>query len=59
MDGNGKRLHVGMGGAYYLGMNHPLRFVLFGVVLTACALALETHQTAKRFFRSTLTMGLL
>jgi hypothetical protein len=46
-------------GAYYLGMNFPLRFVLFGGVLTACALALETHQTAKRFFRSTLTMGLL
>jgi hypothetical protein len=46
-------------GAYYLGMNYPLRFVLFGGVLTACALALETHQTAKRFFRSTLTMGLL
>ena len=46
-------------GAYYLGMNFPLRFVLFGGVLTAGALALETHRTAKRFFRSTLAMGLL
>lgn len=46
-------------GAYYLGMNYPLRFVLFGGVLTACALALETHPVAQRFFRSTLVMGLL
>jgi hypothetical protein len=46
-------------GAYYLGMNHPLRFVLFGGVLTAVALALEPHSLAKRFFRSTLVMGLL
>ena len=46
-------------GAYYLGMNYPLRFVLFGGLLTACALALETHERAGRFFRSTLAMGLL
>lgn len=46
-------------GSYYLGMNYPFRFVLFGGVLTACALALETHAKANRFFRSTLTMGLL
>jgi hypothetical protein len=30
-------------GAYYLGMNYPLRFALFGGLLTGCALALETH----------------
>ena len=46
-------------GAYYLGMNYPLRFVLFGGILTACALALESHPRGQRFFRSTLTMGLL
>lgn len=46
-------------GAYYLGMNYPLRFVLFGGVLTGCALAFETHPMGQRFFRSTLTMGLL
>jgi len=46
-------------GAYYLGMNYPLRFVLFGGILAACALALESHQRGQRFFRSTLTMGLL
>jgi hypothetical protein len=46
-------------GAYYLGMNFPLRFVLFGGILTACAFALEPHPKAQRFYRSTLTMGLL
>ncbi len=46
-------------GAYYLGMNYPLRFVLFGGLLTACALFLETHPIGQRFFRSTLVMGLL
>ena len=46
-------------GAYYLGMNYPLRFMLFGGLLTGCALALETHPIAQRFFRSTLVMGLL
>ena len=46
-------------GAYYLGMNYPLRFVLFGGLLTGCALALEHHPAAARFYRSTLVMGLL
>ena len=46
-------------GAYYLGMNYPLRFVLFGGLLTACALSLEAHAIGQRFFRSTLVMGLL
>ena len=46
-------------GAYYLGMNYPLRFVLFGALLTGCALALEHHPIAHRFFRATLAMGLL
>ena len=46
-------------GAYYLGMNYPLRFVLFGGLLTACALSLESHPVGQRFFRSTLVMGLL
>lgn len=46
-------------GAYYLGMNYPLRFVLFGGLLTACALSMETHPLGQRFIRSTLTMGLL
>ena len=46
-------------GAYSLGMNYPLRFVLFGGLLTATALALEHHPTLGRLSRSTLAMGLL
>jgi hypothetical protein len=46
-------------GAYYLGMNYPLRFVFFGGLLTGCALTLGNHAIASRFYRSTLVMGLL
>jgi hypothetical protein len=46
-------------GAYYLGMNYPLRFVFFGGLLTGCALILENHPIASGFYRSTLVMGLL
>jgi hypothetical protein len=46
-------------GAYYLGMNYPLRFVLFGGLLTVSSLALEHHPMLGRFFRSTLAMGML
>ncbi len=46
-------------GAYYLGMNYPLRFVLFGGVLTAVALSMEKKNYFEPFFRSTLAMGLL
>ncbi len=46
-------------GAYYLGMNYPLRFVLFGALLTGAALAFEQHPIGARFHRSTLVMGLL
>ncbi len=46
-------------GAYYLGMNYPLRFVLFGGLLTAAALTIEHHPNLRRFSRSTLAMGLL
>ena len=33
-------------------------FVLFGGLLTVCALSLETHAIGQRFFRSTLVMEL-
>lgn len=46
-------------GAYYLGMNYPLRFVLFGGVLTAGALAAENSTWFKELQLSTLSMGLL
>jgi uncharacterized membrane protein len=46
-------------GAYYLGMNYPLRFVLFGAVLTVIAFALAKHAWFAPFHRSTLAAGLL
>lgn len=46
-------------GAYYFDMNYPLRFTLFGGLLTAAALSLETHTLGHRFQRCTLVMGLL
>ncbi|ABY72908.1 hypothetical protein BTU51_1118 [Rickettsia rickettsii] len=33
-------------GAYYLGMNYPLRFILFGGILAFSALALEENKTS-------------
>lgn len=46
-------------GAYYLGMNYPLRFVCFGAGLTAAALALGKEKSFGLFSRSTLAVGLL
>lgn len=46
-------------GAYYLGMNFPLRFVLFGAVLTAIALGVEHVKQFNFLRRSTLVVGLL
>lgn len=46
-------------GAYYLGMNYPLRFTLFGGLLTAAALALQNREKLRPFQHTTLVMGLL
>jgi len=46
-------------GAYYLGMNYPLRFVFFGTALVGVALRLETVAKFKNLFKTTLVMGLL
>jgi hypothetical protein len=46
-------------GAYFLGMNYPVRFALLGAVLTAAALAIESVVRFERFYRTTLVMGLL
>ena len=46
-------------GAYYLGMNYPLRFTLFGGLLTAAALALQSQEKLRPFQHATLVMGLL
>ena len=46
-------------GAYYLGMNYPLRFVFFGAVLTAASFAFTKLPICRDFVRSTRIMGLL
>lgn len=46
-------------GAYWLGMNYPLRFVLFGTVLTASSFAFYWWQARKDFLRPTRAIGLL
>lgn len=46
-------------GAYYLGMNYPLRFVLFGGVLTSLAFFIEKPAKFNFLYRTTLVMGML
>lgn len=46
-------------GAYYLGMNYPLRFVLFGGLLTLAAVSVPAVGRFKELHKATLVMGLL
>jgi len=46
-------------GAYYLGMNFPLRFVLFGAVLTALSFGFGKLRQLKGFQKPTYVLGLL
>ena len=46
-------------GAYYLGMAYPLRFVLFGLVLTLASILLHRGGALHAFYRPTLVMALL
>ena len=46
-------------GAYYLGMNYPLRFVLFGLVLTVASTAFAMWPGRRDFLTPTRAMGLL
>jgi hypothetical protein len=46
-------------GEYYLGMNYPLRFIVFGAVLVGTTFVLKNSKRFKHLFRSTMTMGLL
>ena len=46
-------------GVYYLGMNYPLRFILFGGILVGATFILEHTHWFRHFFKSTLVMGLL
>jgi hypothetical protein len=46
-------------GAYYLGMNYPLRFVLFGLALTGASFAFGRLPRLAGFRHATYVLGLL
>ncbi|MDR0777357.1 MAG: hypothetical protein LBE81_12080 [Azonexus sp.] len=46
-------------GAYYLGMNFPMRFVLFGIVLTGISFWFKQVRHLKAFSHATYVFGLL
>lgn len=46
-------------GAYYLGMNYPIRFVLFGAVLTVLSMLFKYWQNRREFLKPTRIIGLL
>lgn len=44
---------------HFLGLNYPLRFVFFGIILTASSLSLRKHKQLSYFFDITYFAGLL
>ncbi len=44
---------------YFLGMNYPLRFVLFGIVLVVSCIVLKKQRWFRRFWELTYVVGLL
>ena len=46
-------------GEYFLGMNYPLRFVLFGAALLGMSHLFKGKSRMREFFKSTYIMGLL
>ena len=46
-------------GAYFLGMNYPLRFVLFGGILVGASFLLKKNTKLSIFFKPTYILGLL
>jgi len=46
-------------GSYFLGMNYPLRFVLFGIVLVGASFVLKINSKLSGFQKLTYIMGLL
>lgn len=46
-------------GAYYLGMNYPMRFALFGAALAAIAFIMKNIKAVKKLFQPTYVIGLL
>lgn len=51
--------HMSGWGAYYLGMNYPLRFLFFGIILTTIALTIEKNNKFNFLFQTTFVIGLL
>jgi hypothetical protein len=46
-------------GAYFLGMNYPLRFILFGSILVGSSFFLKNNSKLSEFHKPTYIMGLL
>ncbi|MCL2651998.1 MAG: DUF2157 domain-containing protein [Candidatus Azobacteroides sp.] len=46
-------------GSYFLGMNYPLRFVLFGGILVGASFFLKDNSKLSGFYKPTYIMGLL
>ncbi|UII20293.1 DUF2157 domain-containing protein [Fulvivirga ligni] len=46
-------------GAYFLGMNYPLRFVVFGAILIGVSFLFKYNQKTFYFYKSTYILGLL
>lgn len=47
------------GGAYFLGMNYPMRFVFFGGILWALAACMKKYRLIPNFYNVTRVVGLL
>jgi hypothetical protein len=46
-------------GEYFLGMNYPLRFILFGGILVGASFFLKNNSRFSDFYKTTYIMGLL
>ncbi|WP_017733131.1 hypothetical protein [Nafulsella turpanensis] len=44
--------------AYYKGMNYPLRFIIFGTLLTLCSYLLTLHSRTRIFSKMTRIVGI-
>ncbi|MCX2486324.1 DUF2157 domain-containing protein [Pedobacter sp. MR2016-24] len=51
--------YLSRGNLYFLGMNYPLRFVLFGLVLTLVSLLLRKVKAFDYFYQTTYVSGML
>ncbi len=51
--------YISKGNFYFLGMNYPLRFVCFGIMLTACSWFFKRIEKLNFLFLATYFIGLL